>query len=1703
MWMESIPTDPRGAYSKDLRRAGCNPSETEANDVKKNKVEFPIPKQAPGDLCGRKSGTVDRKQPTLMLNGSGLNSTGNSHQSKFSHNQKGNAFLRSLLLDNEENEEQDEEEEQDSILQQELTEEEETVLRNLVNRRRQNRTGFQRAGPARGQTPEQLAARHAVSKHLPIFKGEAEVWPLFISCYETTTAACGFTNTDNLKRLQDSLQGLAKEAVQSRLLLPESVPELCDHLEAAGLHDHLSNPMLAQELVSKLPSEYKLDWVRFKRGKRGTPLRLFTDFTNEIVSEVSEVAEFSGLETKGQREVGKPKGKKEFVHTHSAQNVQPYVAHSTSAPKGKRPCVVCKRTDHKVRFCDDFEKLTLRDRLKLVEKYKLCSLCLCDHGRTRCTFNVRCNIDHCKGGHHPLLHRTEELVQVADVECNTHLRSNRSVLFRILPITLHNGKSSVNLIAFLDEGASATLLESTIADKLNADGVPEPLVVHWTANVKRHEDQSRRLDLLISPRGSNTKHQLKGVRTVKNLMLPIQSIKIQDLANRFEHLKGLSANDYDADAPQIIIGLDNLHLFAPLESRVGGVGEPIAVRSALGWTVYGPDKPVSSAKAFVNHHITHTVSNQELHEMLGAQYALEELSTSMVPLAESNEDKRARDILQKTTVRVGDRFETGLLWKNDVPDFPDSYPMAVRRLKALERRLSRNPELQQNVFQQIVEYQRKEYCHKATKAELGETATNKVWYLPLNVVLHPKKPDKVRLVWDAAAAVNGTSLNSNLLKGPDLLTSLPAVICKFREKSVAFGGDVREMYHQLRIREADKQAQRFLFRFESSRPPEVYVMDVATNWASNSEKVLRELKEPNQERTIHFHQDKVTDRERVLGLIWDTKWDVLSFSIPAQDEVISSGMRPTKRQILSIVMSLFDPLGLLTPFTVLGKMLVQALWRTGCDWDEPIDDDSNAKWQQWTEMLPEIERVRIPRSYFGNLHSDSYGQIQLHVFCDAGENAYGCVGYLRIVVNQEVSCSLVMARSKVAPLRQLTIPRLELQAAVLAAQMIKAIRQNHSLEIHRVFIWSDSQTVLSWIQSDQRKYKQFVGFRIGEILSLSNLSDWRWIPSKLNIADCLTKWGRMPSMEPGSSWFRGQEFIYQAPETWPQQVLPPANTTTEMRAVFLFHDIVLTGPFIDTNRISKWNVLIRTVACLYRFISNCRRKCRGQSIETLEPTANQEKLIRGALTATRVGLQQGEYRRAEEALFRMAQSDAFGDEIKTLRKNQELEQDQWIPLERSSPLHKMTLLLDSSEVLRLEGRTANAEFLPFDLRFPVVLPKDNAVTARLVQYFHAKCGHAFRETVKSEIKQRFVIPKLSSVVANVEKHCVWCKVHKNRPSVPRMAALPIQRLTPYQRPFTFVGVDYLGSVEVTIGRRAEKRWIVVFTCLVVRAIHLEVAHSLNTQSCLMAIRRFNCRRGSVAEYFSDNGTNFRAASKEIQQLYRDVQKACAEELTDARTQWHFNPPAAPHMGGVWERMVRTVKEVMSALNDGRRLTEEILQTTLCEAEDMINSRPLVFAPQESPLPALTPNTFLRGSSPNEPQEVVVPTNVAHALRDSYKRSQLLADEMWKRWIREYVPSINSRTKWFTETRPLQKGDLVYVVEGDRRKSWMRGVIEKPIMSSDGRVRQAIVRTNSGTYKRPVAKLAVLEIAEGNADPVKGAGTGLRVGDCCGSQPPGL
>ncbi|XP_062704770.1 uncharacterized protein LOC134287082 [Aedes albopictus] len=560
----------------------------------------------------------------------------------------------------------------------------------------QNGLGKQQTGP----TKAQLAARMGLTYKLPKFSGKPAQWPLFYAAYKVSNDVCGYMNHENLMRLQEALEGDALELVSGQLLLPETIPQvieklrrhfgrpeqllqclldkvnrlepprpddlrsfvpfgntveqLCGHLEAADLRQHLVNPLLIKSLVAKLPDREKREWVHYRRGRGETTLRTLTDFLMDIVEDACEAnvdVEFNPTPSPESDSQSEEESSNEAgLYCHCEASSSTYNASEESKLK---PCKMCQSKDHRLQHCADFKKLRYDERLKLVTHEKLCHVCLNEHGG-QCKFGIRCNIGDCRKSHHPLMHPVGNTVGLS-----AQIRANCTVLFRIVPVQLHCGDKTVSVLAFLDEGASVTLVEKKLADRLGAVGVQERLTIQWTGNMSRVED-SRRISLWASgtEAAAGGKMLLHTVHTVNNLMLPHQKLDSKELAAQYKYMRGLPIESYDGQ-PQLLIGANNIHAFAPIETKVGTPREPIAVRTKLGWTVYGPRQTTSAAAGnYFGYH--RQIANDDLPpELFKSQFSLEE-SEVAIPRGKK---KCVLKIRERTTPLAGDRCDTDLLSK--------------------------------------------------------------------------------------------------------------------------------------------------------------------------------------------------------------------------------------------------------------------------------------------------------------------------------------------------------------------------------------------------------------------------------------------------------------------------------------------------------------------------------------------------------------------------------------------------------------------------------------------------------------------------------------------------------------------------------------------------------------------------------------------------------------------------------------------------------------------------------------------------------------------------------------------------------------------------------------------------------------------------------------------------------------------------------
>ena len=1262
-----------------------------------------------------------------------------------------------------------------------------------------------------------------------------------------------------------------------------------------------------------------------------------------------------------------------------------------------------------------------------------------------------------------------------------------------------------------------------MATELGATGPRDPLTLRWTNAASQEDANSQRISISISGIDEESAFELKA-RTA-DLDLPFKRVETARLLAKWHHLEGLDLPPV-TEKPRILIGQDNCQLIVSREVKEGPTCSPIASRTTLGWVVHGNSGLSKSRVDEFTFHAWNSGADDALHKLVKDSFTLESFGTRpLITKQQSKEDLRAAELLEKTTRRKDDRWETGLLWRDDNFEFPTaaSRSSAMRRLHGVERKLAKDDQLAELYSQKISEYMEKGYCRKLSEAEAA-TTTPRTWYLPHFAVTNPNKPGKIRLVFDAAAKSGGVSLNDVLLPGPDLLRPLTGILANFRKSPVAFGGDIREMFHQVRIRSEDTTSQRFLWRNGNSKnPPDTFEMEVMIfgavsspcsaqfvknkngaefqddmpaaaraieeshymddyldsanseqeaitrihqvinihscggfemrNWIASSRRVLAAIPAHLRARgEFDLSSSNDLPMERTLGLRWDPNADVFLFRLSSKVKPFQAQAELlTKRRLLSLVMSVFDPLGFLTCFSVTARIILRNVWRAGIGWDDELPASLQQQWTEWYQDLREVTKIRIPRCYFLGRTADN--TCELHVFCDASEKAYAAVAYFRSSAMQTVSTAFVASRARVAPLKLVSIPRLELQAAVMASRLAQAIREEQTVNINRTVFWSDSQTVLYWIRTDTFKFRPFVAHRIGEIAELTNVGAWRWLPSKLNVADMATRGVRMTELISDSRWFKAPDFL-QAPESdWPSETSTaddrPTPEVLELKSEFVGNvNPSASSGLPDVTRFSSFSRLVRSAAWVLRFIHAL--KCRRQKCEQNVGDLSAEELAE-----------------AERRLIRRCQEDTFAEELSLLRLGR--------PLHSSSRVIQLSPTIEGG-ILCACGRTANATALPEEVRRPIILDPKHPFTRLLIHHHHCASGHHGQERVMNELRQRYWVLRMRSAVRQAWHSCQTCKIALSTPKPPQMGPLPSCRLTPYVRAFTFTGVDYFGPMMVTIGRRREKRYGALFTCLTTRAVHLELAASLSTDSAIMAIRRMIARRGTPKEIYSDNGTNFRGADTELKKALRDLdQSRFHQELSSQGIKWVFNPPAAPHMGGSWERLVRSVKAALQVLLKERAPKEEVLHTLLLEAEAIVNSRPLTYVSSDvDDLPSLTPFSLLIGT-----------TSAAHSpgaftdddlrLRKQWRAAQRLADLFWKRWIREYLPTLTRRTKWNEHTQPLKIDDCVIVVDDSLpRGCWPRGRVSAVHPGRDGVVRVVDVKTQTGTFRRPVSKLCFID-----------------------------
>ena len=434
---------------------------------------------------------------------------------------------------------------------------------------------------------------------------------------------------------------------------------------------------------------------------------------------------------------------------------------------------------------------------------------------------------------------------------------------------------------------------------------------------------------------------------------------------------------------------------------------------------------------------------------------------------------------------------------------------------------------------------------------------------------------------------------------------------------------------------------------------------------------------------------------------------------------------------------------------------------------------------------------------------------------------------------------------------------------------------------------------------------------------------------------------------------------------------------------------------------------------------------------------------------------------AERHLQYLVQGELINAERKDLLQNK--------PVKLSSRIAPFSPFIGPNRLIRSAGRIKWLVEVDFDVKHPIILDARHAFVKLFLRHTHVKYHHQGIDQLRAKVQERYTILKLRPSLRSVKSNCVTCRMIRAATIQPIMAELPVERLSYQSPPFTNTRVDYFGPFCVTVRRTTEKRWGFLFRCLTSRAVHVEIVPSMDASSCVMGVERFVSRRGTPAIIWSDNGTNFVGAEKELREnIERCKTINIAVELAHKGIKWRYNPPSAPHQGGIWERLVRSFKRILYTILGTRRLTDEVLNTTFCLDE---HARPLTLVSADlSNLVAITPNHFLLDNQATKIPSIVGVDEFDH--RKQYARAQSYANTFWSRWIKEYVPALNRRSKWQTPAEQhLKTGDLVWVLEETNPRGYYPTArITELRYGSDSVARSAVLRTSSGWLVRPLPKL---------------------------------
>ena len=1364
----------------------------------------------------------------------------------------------------------------------------------------------------------------------------------------------------------------------------------------------------------------------------------------------------------------------------------------------------------------------------MLNEKSACFSCLREgHTISECPHPVPCK-EGCGEYHHSSLH-FEDSREAKGNTVSNHTSSDNQGLLPIMIFFTDSIKCTA-LACLWDAGADISFITNSKAKQLNLKGKPVTLNF-TTAGGQRNVIESMVYNLKLCDK--KFKVQQLNVFGIDKKTGPIAEIGLEFIKKSF--------NDVTVDEiirpsgeVDVLIGYDYAG-WHPIPERISG--HLMILNNIFGKCVGGRCSSIVEnieKSNFTTSSVNFTQSNGSLEQFM----SIESLGVQCDPKCGgckcgtcpiggkqyTLKEERELKMIEANLEFKGTYWITGYPWLMDPKLLPDNYAYALKRLEATERRLKHDTDLMYKYIEQIDDMIQRGIAKKLSPVEI-KNYTGPIHYIAHNAVFKPESESTpVRIVFDSSHNYKGRSLNSYLAKGPDAyMNNLLNVWLRFRENNVGFVGDIRKMYNSVYTKELEQHVHRFLWRnIENDRPPDIYVITVvnmgdrpsgtiatvalhktavigekmypqAAEIVINSSYVddivdsvdtvadahivtsnISDLLEPGnfhvKRWTISGDQQSLLDlgdanTQKILGIHWDPQIDSILFKVKldfskhldipsvrksADNQSFGFPSTLTKRIVMSHLNRVYDPLGLLVPFMVKGKLLMRKLWMKGYDWDTPLSKVDYDEWIDFFKQMSQVSSIEFPRSLKRSIVSND--PPILIIFSDASTEAYGCCSYVRWQLNNgSFQSRLITSKSRVAPLKTTTIVRLELSAAVLASRMRSFIELSLRLKFGKVIHVVDSQIVRAMFNKNSYGFNTFVATRVGEIQAKTESHEWHWVESKMNIADVITRGATINELSGNSTWQQGPEFLTLPVEEWPlrnditlSQALP--ETVGYVASVTAESD---SKPLIEIERFSNFVRLIRVTAKILQLqIANPKHSLLNMCTELTPPQLEKgksfweketQKTIREELVKGTFG--KGSYRKLN--------------------------------------------VKEVNGIFVAIGRTEKWNELSYNKKQLVIIPGNHRYSKLYARHIH-ETAHLGVNADIAKIRSDYWIINIKRLVKSIRYKCVKCRQQSGKLLEQIMAPLPVERLKPAPV-WHNTGLDLFGPfyIKGEVNKRTlGKGYAVIFTCLLTRAVFIDIATDYSTDAFLLVFRRFVSLRGYPAKFFSDPGSQLISASKELVTMFNKFDWSKIKDVTACNgLEWKFSPAEAPWYNGCCEALIRSVKKSIYHAIGEQKLTFGEMQTVLYESANIVNERPIGATPTTIDDGIyLCPNDMLLGRSSNK-----VPVGDFEFTTSSKRRIyfvQQVIDAVWKKWTCNYFSSLLERPKWHHERRNMRIGDVVIIQDKLlRRSQWKLGLITEVFCGSDKKVRHVKVKyVNPSTgspieVERPVQRLVIILAVE--------------------------